>query len=255
MKRDIVIPPFLRPDGTAIGGALVRFDLLGPDGRALIAQLAADGTPVTGAVDVRVHDDPVTIALDPTTDLFPGTVYRVSVRAGRVTEVYDCTFDYSANPLGWDELIGSSAPLPGAGVDAWLLHLADDERHLVPGDRDAIESASRLVDAVAGETLSGQRVVRIENAQALYASSAVQAHAGHVAGITTGAALADDPVSVQTTGIMTEPSWSWAPGPVYLGVGGALTQTPPETGFVLIVGRAIDATKMLIGIQTPILRS
>ena len=72
-------------------------------------------------------------------------------------------------------------------------------------------------------------------------------------GITTGAAAAGDAINVQASGEMTEVSWNWTPGlPVFLGTNGLLTQTPPVSGFQLVLGVAISPTKLAINIKQPI---
>jgi hypothetical protein len=65
------------------------------------------------------------------------------------------------------------------------------------------------------------------NGQLNYASNDNVAHLAAPLWITTGAASPGSPVDVLITGLMVEPSWSWTPGPVYLGANGQLTQTPP----------------------------
>ena len=57
------------------------------------------------------------------------------------------------------------------------------------------------------------------------ASSDQPCDAGLVLGIT--AASAGTPAQVATSGEIVEPTWPWQPGPVFLGLNGAPTQTPP----------------------------
>jgi hypothetical protein len=45
--------------------------------------------------------------------------------------------------------------------------------------------------------------------------------------------------------------WSWSVGPVYLGLGGLLTQTRPTSGYVVRIGYAISATSVFIAVSTP----
>lgn len=107
---------------------------------------------------------------------------------------------------------------------------------------------------IAGMTLSGHRAVRAEAGEAVYADCTVLTDAQQVLGITLGAAMAGASVDVQASGEMVEPSWSWTPGlPVFLGVNGLLTQTPPAVGFQLIVAVAVSPTKIIVGIKQPII--
>jgi hypothetical protein len=99
----------------------------------------------------------------------------------------------------------------------------------------------------AGETLGGNRAVKIHSdSLAYYVSADVPTDIGKACGITTGAATVGNSAIIQRFGLMTEPSWTWVPGPVYVGVNGALTQTPPVSGFIQPCGEAITATSIFI---------
>lgn len=109
----------------------------------------------------------------------------------------------------------------------------------------------------AGVALSGHRMVVLDAAeQAIYADKDTPAHAGKVLGMTTGAAALGDIATIQTGGEMTEPSWAWTlDTPVWLGSNGLLTQTAPASGFSLIIGFPITATKMFVDLREPIFLS
>jgi hypothetical protein len=73
--------------------------------------------------------------------------------------------------------------------------------------------------------------------------------------ITTQAAEAGNPVTVNTVFSLTEPGWSWQPGRMYLGPSpGQITQSPATTGALLEVGRAVNATTINFNIRTPIMQ-
>lgn len=114
---------------------------------------------------------------------------------------------------------------------------------------------SQIISATAGEDLSGHRAVRVVDGIAWYADASTPAHAGQIVGITAGAALAGSAVSIQASGALDEPSWSWSAGLVWLGAAGALTQVPPASGISQILGRALSATRLLISLQTPMMRT
>lgn len=59
-------------------------------------------------------------------------------------------------------------------------------------------------------------------------------------------------VVVQFRDVVEELSWNWMVGPVFLGVNGILTQTPPTSGCVMEIGSAISATKILLERESPI---
>jgi hypothetical protein len=114
---------------------------------------------------------------------------------------------------------------------------------------------------IAGETLSGHRVVALSTSNhVLYASNTNTSQLNTVLGITTGAALGGEYVNVKFAGMLVEPTWNWAPGlPVYLGANGVLTQTIPtlENGslFILYMGNPITPTTLYINIKIPIILS
>lgn len=107
--------------------------------------------------------------------------------------------------------------------------------------------------ATAAQALSGHRVLRAASPDTVdYADSATVAQANSVVGLSTGAASAGAPVTVQYAGPLVEPSWNWTPNlPVFCGLLGALTQTAPTAGFSLVVGIAMDATSILVGVKQP----
>jgi hypothetical protein len=115
-----------------------------------------------------------------------------------------------------------------------------------------IQAASGIVTVIAGTNLSGHVVVRIENGIAYSCGSDNQAYIGHAIGITTGGALAGGTIAVQLHGELTEPTWSFTPGFVWIGSGGILTQTAPTTGFLQTIGRAINATVLQIDLSVPV---
>ena len=115
-------------------------------------------------------------------------------------------------------------------------------------------NANTTITAVAGEDLSGHRAVVLVSNIAYYADSTDVSHALKVSGITTGAALTSATATIQVNGELTEPSWSWSDGPIFIGINGQLTQTVPSSGFILEVAKAITSTKILINIKRPLMR-
>lgn len=108
----------------------------------------------------------------------------------------------------------------------------------------------------AGAALSGHRIVYLDAAgKAQYASNQIASHALIALGLTLGAAALDEAVSVQRSGEVTEPSWSWTlEQPVYLGDTGLLTQTAPTSPalFQRIVGFPTAATKLFLALREPV---
>lgn len=105
----------------------------------------------------------------------------------------------------------------------------------------------------AGQILSGHRAVMIEDDKAYYADCTIPSHGKSVLGITTGASVIGAQSRIQVSGELSEPSWAWTLDiPVWLSTNGLLSQTPPITGFSLIVGFPISSTKLLIRISEPL---
>lgn len=106
----------------------------------------------------------------------------------------------------------------------------------------------------AGEPLSGQRAVRLAGSGTVrIASSDDISQAGLPIGVTTAAADEGADVPVMIVGAIDEPSWSFSPGPVFLGLNGALVQAPPASGFVLQIGTALSATRLVVERFSPII--
>lgn len=103
-----------------------------------------------------------------------------------------------------------------------------------------------LATRIAGEALGGHRAVTIGVDGRAYLASPVEPQAMAVFGVTTGAAASGAPVEICCAGEVTEPSWTWTPGPVWLGANGTLTQVVPITGALVQVGTAGGATGLNI---------
>ncbi|MDX6690603.1 MAG: hypothetical protein QOG15_2060 [Solirubrobacteraceae bacterium] len=127
----------------------------------------------------------------------------------------------------------------------------------IPGAPGA-DGAGNVTTRVAAITLSGHRAIRpLEDGSVSYASADNPSHMHGPIWLSTGAALAGTEVSVLTLGELIEPSWSWAPGePIFLGVDGVLTQTPPDAddgaAFLIEVASAETATTIFFDAKFPI---
>lgn len=186
-----------------------------------------------------------------------------------VTELRDVTDPANPDPLhiggvfvarGLSQLaaMGGGAPWPGGvapGVNV-LRTLVRVLRGEAAGSAAiALAAASVLVlQRAANQALSGQKAVReLSNGKIDYASAAIVADAGAVLGLTQVAVAAGGTARVQTCGELVDPSWSWTPGPVYLGLAGGLTQTPPAAAFIQRIGWATAADRLVIKLDPPIL--
>ena len=125
-------------------------------------------------------------------------------------------------------------------------------RNFAVSDIIALATAGSAYDTVlatASGALGGHRAVVITNGTAIHANNSTQPL---VSGITQGAVVNGATVTVQTTGQLTEPTWAWTSGPVYLGSDGLLTQSPPISGVIVELGTALTPTTLLIRVQPPI---
>ena len=106
---------------------------------------------------------------------------------------------------------------------------------------------------IADSNLSGHRAVKaVSGDRVAYVSSGTPTDIGLAIAITTGAAAADATATLRAYGEISEPSWAWTPGPVFLGVNGVLTQTVPTSGYVQQIGVALSSTKLMVDIRPPI---
>lgn len=124
-------------------------------------------------------------------------------------------------------------------------------------DNITINNITALGDYIltkkAGEAIGGHRVVKIENNKSYYADNSIILDAFKIIGITKGASSIDADCIITTYGEVEEPSWSWEEGkPLFLGTNGALTQTCPETGFILQIATVLNSKKIFIDIKIPL---
>ena len=114
-------------------------------------------------------------------------------------------------------------------------------------------AVSQDLQLTAGVSLSALRAVTTNSSgQAIYASNNTLGNA-QVVGITMGSANSGEQVGVKTFGPMSDASWNWTKGPVFLGTNGALTQTAPSGGAIIVqVGRALTATQLFVDVETTI---
>ena len=132
-----------------------------------------------------------------------------------------------------------------------LTHLELDNNF--SGLKSAIEQHghdTHLITITAAIPLGGHRVITM---QGEYADSGNVSHAAAISGISLQAVAAGATVQVQRSGEIEESSWAWVSGQaVYLGASGQLTQTPPTSGIVVVIGVPVSATKLAVDIQPTI---
>lgn len=115
-------------------------------------------------------------------------------------------------------------------------------------------SGGASVQVLAAAAVGGLRAVVFTAAGAVHASNDNLAHVGLVSGISINAASSGGAVNVQSAGFVDELSWSWAPGDIWLGVDGALTQLYPAGAlFSQRLGYAVSPTRVWIDLDQPII--
>ena len=114
-------------------------------------------------------------------------------------------------------------------------------------------AVSQDLTLTAGESLSALRAITTNSSgEAVYASNTTLSNA-QVVGITLGSASSGQQVGVKTFGTITDASWNWTKGAVYLGTNGTLTQNAPSGGAIIVqVGKALTATQLFVDVETTI---
>lgn len=131
-----------------------------------------------------------------------------------------------------------------------LLEVASQGPPGGPGPAGAPGGA--LLTATAGAALSGHMAVAYaDDGELVYASADNAEHAFTLAGITTGAAALGATATVQRNDVIEHSGWAWTPGaPVFLGLAGALVQTPAVGAlFLKPIGLALTAQRLMLSIQ------
>jgi hypothetical protein len=118
------------------------------------------------------------------------------------------------------------------------------------------QSGSAIITRyTAGAAIGGHRAVWVDASGAVvYADRTDLTFPLRVIGISLNAAALGGNVDVQSHGQVTEAGWNWTPlQEIFLDTAGLLTQTPPTSGFNLVLGFATAPTKMFVDVQEPIL--
>jgi hypothetical protein len=116
-----------------------------------------------------------------------------------------------------------------------------------------IDGIGQLTSKPAGEDLGQGKIVAVSGNTFVLADNDVIAHVNAIVGITLSATLTGNTAQVLQIGKVTNNTWSWTPDqPLFVGSNGDMTQTPPATGFVQVVGVAVTATEINFEIKTPV---
>lgn len=111
-----------------------------------------------------------------------------------------------------------------------------------------------VLPMVAGDAVSGHSVLAMgADGRVAYADNNTPAHALAVVGVGLNAAVPDGAIDICASGPIEHTGWTFVPDqPVFLGVSGALTQSPSPGAFSLVMGVATSATRVFVRPQPPI---
>ena len=156
-------------------------------------------------------------------------------------------------------------------MDTELLIIDDESEILIEVDTDVevLEAAAQgprgpqgIPGPVGGATtvmvgavpISGHTAVAMDaDGLLIYADCTNPAHIGAVQGVVANAYSPGDLAVVQTDFDLHHAGWTFTPGPVLAGAGGALVQTLPAGAvFAQVIGYALSATRIHIDVQPPI---
>ena len=107
---------------------------------------------------------------------------------------------------------------------------------------------------VGATPISGHTAVALDSGGLLvYADCTNAAHIGAVQGVVASACSPGDRAVVQTDFSLVHAGWSFSPGPVFVGVSGALVQALPVGAvFAQVIGYALAPNLIRIDVQPPI---
>lgn len=126
-------------------------------------------------------------------------------------------------------------------------------------DRSLIDKAFALslsttisITSIAGVNLSGGRIVYISAGKAYYFDPIDETLAGFILGITKHAALTDDTIDIQLSGVFDEVGLGLIPDRKYfIGVNGSLTTNLSGLKIVQQIGVSLDANKLALNFYSP----
>lgn len=112
------------------------------------------------------------------------------------------------------------------------------------------------VTYTAGENLSAGRVVIIEGGEAFYFQPSDTTHQGRAYGITTAAANTGESATIQISGEITNPAFTFAADSIlYVFNNGIIVDTAPTVNVLQVAGVSSGSTKMRIDFSISILTS
>jgi len=122
------------------------------------------------------------------------------------------------------------------------LYLADDIRDL---QEDTVE-------AIAGVAISALKGVYLKDGVIKYLDYRDSDNIEYFLGVTITSGDVGSKIKVKRAGLLNSDFFNFTSGKVWLGVNGALSQTPPDDGYDLLIGTVVSFNNFLFNIQDPI---
>lgn len=166
-------------------------------------------------------------------------VYGVTVASGGPTSAIEVT--QSAAPLALEVTM---APV-GVSVASVGLQGPIGPTGATGAKGEPGTSADAL-EVPAGEDVGGHRPISVIGGAAYHTDPDDADSAAACVGISLNAAALGDTVRIVVAGYMTEPSWGWMDGPIWVGAGGLLTQSPPAVAAVIQIGVATGPQSLVV---------
>lgn len=117
---------------------------------------------------------------------------------------------------------------------------------------DILDIKSETIKLIASESISALKCVYYKNNEVRVLDYRDEDNIDFFLGITLTAATQGSAITIKRTGLLQDNFFNFSLGKVWLGAFGSLTQTPPEIGFDLEIGTAVENNKLLLNIQNPI---
>jgi hypothetical protein len=115
--------------------------------------------------------------------------------------------------------------------------------------------AAGSMSRTAAVDVGGFKVVReLGDGTVTLASSDDPSHAKMIVGVTLGAAAQGATVGVVRQGEIVDGSMGLTPGPLFLGINGAIVSAAPSSGALVQIGVAATSGRAVIDVQSPIIR-
>ncbi|AWM80504.1 hypothetical protein DKL61_09130 [Gammaproteobacteria bacterium ESL0073] len=112
--------------------------------------------------------------------------------------------------------------------------------------------SAEIIEAIAGEDISAFRAVYLKEGKAYKLSNDDSENIFFLAGISTSSAIENNCFHLKQIGRLTDNSFNFDRGRVYLGGRGELTQVVPEQGYSVLLGVAVSKNEILLNIDDPI---